>query len=482
MNSCLTSQQILRLAAVAFVTLVAVVAVVQSRHGQDPANPTPVERGEADVLVSELARCRTITSDNIVLLDSCRGIWAENRQRFFVSTKSPQLPAPPELNEPAGPMKSQERVPAAPSRPGEGPVMGGTGVIDRFLEVFTRYIDSGFGLLNGEVAFLATTLAAIDITLAAIFWSWAAEEDIIARLAKKTLFVGVFAYLIGNWNNLARIVFESFAGLGLKASGTGMSTADLLSPGRVAQVGIDAGRPILELDLRLNGLRQFLRKLRSDRSPAIRLDRGAARILHFGDPALCDADRVQADDAGGFCADPLRSLRQDGVCRRARARQRHLIGCQGPGSRRDRRHRFDLVLAIHRRIRRQPAHHRRCHVHGLGGTVPAGARHLRPWNRQRHCVRRSAARRRCSRRDRFLRRAELSPRASQAPAWPRAQQADCLPERLAAALQSPPLLPTLSAQDVMRQARRHRTLLEPGRAELPLARHRLLIRRRGRRE
>ena len=41
--------------------------------------------------------------------------------------------------------------------------MGGTGVIDRFLEVFTRYIDSGFGLLNGEVAFLATTLAAIDI-------------------------------------------------------------------------------------------------------------------------------------------------------------------------------------------------------------------------------------------------------------------------------------------------------------------------------
>src|ERR1700676_4691300 len=124
--------------------------------------------------------------------------------------------------------------------------MGGTGVIDRFLEVFTRYIDSGFGLLNGEVAFLATTLAAIDITLAAIFWSWAGEEDIIARLAKKTLFVGVFAYLIGNWNNLARIVFESFAGLGLKASGTGMSTAELLSPGRVAQVGIDAGRPILD--------------------------------------------------------------------------------------------------------------------------------------------------------------------------------------------------------------------------------------------
>src|SRR5919198_3074254 len=113
--------------------------------------------------------------------------------------------------------------------------MGGTGVIDRFLETFTRYIDSGFGLLGSEVAFLATTLVAIDVTLAALFWSWGMDEDIIARLVKKTLFVGVFAYLIGNWNNLARIVFESFAGLGLKASGTGFTTADLLRPGKVAQ-------------------------------------------------------------------------------------------------------------------------------------------------------------------------------------------------------------------------------------------------------
>jgi len=124
--------------------------------------------------------------------------------------------------------------------------MTGTGIIDRFLEVFTSYIDSGFGLLGGEVSFLATTLVAIDVTLAALFWSWGTDDDIIARLVKKTLFVGVFAYLIGNWNSLARIVFESFSGLGLKASGSGLSAADFLRPGRIAQVGIDAGRPILE--------------------------------------------------------------------------------------------------------------------------------------------------------------------------------------------------------------------------------------------
>ena len=123
--------------------------------------------------------------------------------------------------------------------------MGGTGVIDRFLEVFTSYIDSGFGLLHGEVAFIATTLIVIDVTLAALFWSMGEGDDIIARLIKKTLFVGVFAYIIGNWNGLAKIVFNSFAGLGLKASGTSFSAAELLQPGRVAQVGLDAGRPIL---------------------------------------------------------------------------------------------------------------------------------------------------------------------------------------------------------------------------------------------
>ena len=123
--------------------------------------------------------------------------------------------------------------------------MGGTGVVDRFLAIFSQYIDSGFGLLSGEVAFIATTLIVIDVTLAALFWSWGENDDIIARLVKKTLFVGIFAYIIGNWSALANIIFQSFAGLGLKASGSGLGANDLLQPGRVAQVGIDAAAPLL---------------------------------------------------------------------------------------------------------------------------------------------------------------------------------------------------------------------------------------------
>ncbi len=135
--------------------------------------------------------------------------------------------------------------------------MGGTGVVDRFLDIFSRYIDSGFGLLSGEVAFIATTLIVIDVTLAALFWTWGESDDIVARLVKKTLFVGIFAYIIGNWNSLAHIVFESFAGLGLKASGTGFTAAELLQPGRVAQVGLDAAYPMLEAISDLMGFVSF---------------------------------------------------------------------------------------------------------------------------------------------------------------------------------------------------------------------------------
>lgn len=121
----------------------------------------------------------------------------------------------------------------------------GTGVIDRFLDLFARYIDSGFGLIHGDVGFLASSLIVIDVTLAMLFWTWGEGEDIVARLVRKTLQVGFFAFLIANWNGLAKIIYLSFSGIGLKAAGSG-NPNDLLHPGKIAQIGIDAGQPLLD--------------------------------------------------------------------------------------------------------------------------------------------------------------------------------------------------------------------------------------------
>ena len=122
-------------------------------------------------------------------------------------------------------------------------------VIDRFLDTFSRYIDSGFGLLQGEVAYLTATLIAIDMTIAGLYWALGHAtgqgDDVMAKLIRKVLYVGAFAYIIGNFNWLAGIVFRSFAGLGLAATGS-LSMETFLQPGRLAKTGIDAGAPILD--------------------------------------------------------------------------------------------------------------------------------------------------------------------------------------------------------------------------------------------
>jgi len=135
--------------------------------------------------------------------------------------------------------------------------MNNVGVIDTFLNTFTTYIDSGFGLIKGEVAYLSSTLIVIDITLAGLFWAWGADEDILQRLVKKTLYIGFFAFIITNFNNLSAIVFNSFAGLGLKAGGSSISTADFLRPGKLAQVGLDAGQPLLDAASQMMGFTSF---------------------------------------------------------------------------------------------------------------------------------------------------------------------------------------------------------------------------------
>ena len=131
--------------------------------------------------------------------------------------------------------------------------MNDTGIIDGFLQVYSQYIDSGFGLLGGEVGFLSSTLIVIDVTIAGLFWAWGADEDVLQRLIKKTLYIGVFAFIIGNFSNLATILLDSFAGLGLKASGGSLAIGDFMKPGTIAAIGLDAGKPLTDAVYALAG-------------------------------------------------------------------------------------------------------------------------------------------------------------------------------------------------------------------------------------
>lgn len=135
--------------------------------------------------------------------------------------------------------------------------MNDLNVIDQFMQAFITYIDSGFGLLGGDVSFLSRTLIALDITLAGLFWALGGEDNVLGRLIRKILYIGAFAFILNSFSSLADIIFRSFAQAGLTAGGGGMAAADLLKPGRLAGTGFSAAWPLLEQASQMMGFTSF---------------------------------------------------------------------------------------------------------------------------------------------------------------------------------------------------------------------------------
>ncbi len=130
-------------------------------------------------------------------------------------------------------------------------------VIDQFTQTFSTYIDSGFGLLGPDVAFLTTALVSIDVVMAGLFHAFMNEHNIPPQIIRRVLYIGFFALLLNNFRDLANIIFESFAGLGLKASAASFGADQLLRPGFVASTGFDAARPLLREAGELVGFTSF---------------------------------------------------------------------------------------------------------------------------------------------------------------------------------------------------------------------------------
>ena len=106
----LTPRQLARIAAVGLVVLIVALTIVRSRHSEPNVVLAAPVHGAAEALVQELARCRTITSDEAAALETCRRAWAENRRQFFGSGRPPQSSIDPVLTPPSAPVKNQDRV------------------------------------------------------------------------------------------------------------------------------------------------------------------------------------------------------------------------------------------------------------------------------------------------------------------------------------------------------------------------------------
>src|SRR5271169_6353892 len=110
----------------------------------------------------------------------------------------------------------------------------GPGGLDLFLNNFRSQVDSGFGLITGDVQTVLATLVVISIVITALLWAIDENQNVLASLVRKVLLVGFFAWLVSQWHTLSQTVVNGFAALGLKAGGGAMTvTTFTTSPSQI---------------------------------------------------------------------------------------------------------------------------------------------------------------------------------------------------------------------------------------------------------
>jgi conjugative transfer region protein TrbK len=103
-------------AGVAVMVLVVAACAIKLRGDEDQISALPSAQ-EVDPLAAELARCRTVTSEQKDALAECRRIWAEQRRQFLGQSKTPTPASHPDDSAPnigfpaPGPRKDKSRLP-----------------------------------------------------------------------------------------------------------------------------------------------------------------------------------------------------------------------------------------------------------------------------------------------------------------------------------------------------------------------------------
>ncbi|MET4072444.1 hypothetical protein ABID58_007273 [Bradyrhizobium sp. S3.2.6] len=135
---------------------------------------------------------------------------------------------------------------------------------------------------------------------------------------------------------MRRVIFNSFAGLGLKAGGSSISTADFLRPGRLAQVGLDAGHPLPD-----DGLHQLLCELRPGCGSDGVLAPGPDRLFILAVKLFVTLIEFKQTTLAGFILFPFALFNKTAFL------AEKVLGCrrlrEGDGARCHRRHRHRTV-------------------------------------------------------------------------------------------------------------------------------------------
>jgi len=124
--------------------------------------------------------------------------------------------------------------------------------INETLQQYLDAIDSGFGLIGDDVSWLFNVLLILNIVIAGLFWAFS-DDQVLVPIIRKALYVGIFAWIIQNWSQLADAFAHTFVLLGAKAGGGRVDADILLNPGAIADLGLVTATPMMQAVSDLSG-------------------------------------------------------------------------------------------------------------------------------------------------------------------------------------------------------------------------------------
>jgi type IV secretion system protein TrbL len=98
------------------------------------------------------------------------------------------------------------------------PINADPGVLTNLLNAFLAVFGLASGNLTGEASRLLLIMAAVELTLAGIYWSLRGE-NLVVGLLQKVLLIGLFMWFVANWAFLGNSVLNGFIWAGATAGG-----------------------------------------------------------------------------------------------------------------------------------------------------------------------------------------------------------------------------------------------------------------------
>lgn len=132
---------------------------------------------------------------------------------------------------------------------------------DLINDVANRYIhaiNSGFGLIKGDVGFVLNALIVLSVVWSALLWALS-DDQAAVQFARKIVYIGIFVWIVQNWQFLTDKLANSFIDLGLKAGGFDTPMYYTSQPGNIAYLGYTTAQPLEDQITRLCGPVNFFK-------------------------------------------------------------------------------------------------------------------------------------------------------------------------------------------------------------------------------